>query len=350
MASAPEDSQPLPTRLRRWPRSSTSWHRHPRRGPGRRRAERARAAATPRRRRRRRDRCWRSSPTPPSCVGAVAAGRPPTPRDPPARDALEAARRRAPRGPRARAAAAPRLLELPVADALEVQLALLRALTGARAVALWAEQTERRPPAASRTPASLTDRLGRRTDEHGAAVPIADAARSTGALPSTAWTLSAPELRLAARRRGARARGPARPRDAADREHWRELVVGAVERRLARLRFDLHDGPQQDVHLLAQDLRLFREQLRPMIDGDPNRRPGARTARRPRGPARGARRRPAPALDLGPVAVPVARIAARVAAARRRRVRRADRDPARDRVQRRSGASSPTHSRSRCWR
>ena len=55
------------------------------------------------------------------------------------------------------------------------------------------------------------------------------------------------------------------------REHsTQETVVGAIERRLARLRFDLHDGPQQDVHLLAQDLGLFREQLRPMIAGDEN--------------------------------------------------------------------------------
>jgi signal transduction histidine kinase len=44
--------------------------------------------------------------------------------------------------------------------------------------------------------------------------------------------------------------------------------LSAVERRLARLRFDLHDGPQQDIHLLAQDLRMFREQLRPMVAGD----------------------------------------------------------------------------------
>lgn len=47
-------------------------------------------------------------------------------------------------------------------------------------------------------------------------------------------------------------------------------VLGAVERRLARLRFDLHDGPQQDVHLLATDLHLFREQLLPIIAEDPN--------------------------------------------------------------------------------
>jgi signal transduction histidine kinase len=50
-----------------------------------------------------------------------------------------------------------------------------------------------------------------------------------------------------------------------------ETVLSAVERRLARLRFDLHDGPQQDVHLLALDLNLFRGQLLPIIAHDPNR-------------------------------------------------------------------------------
>jgi signal transduction histidine kinase len=45
----------------------------------------------------------------------------------------------------------------------------------------------------------------------------------------------------------------------------------ALERRLARLRFDLHDGPQQEIHLLAQDLRLFREQLAPMLATHPDR-------------------------------------------------------------------------------
>jgi len=45
---------------------------------------------------------------------------------------------------------------------------------------------------------------------------------------------------------------------------------GAAERRLARLRFDLHDGPQQDVYLLAADLRLFREQVRPLLIGLPD--------------------------------------------------------------------------------
>jgi signal transduction histidine kinase len=48
-------------------------------------------------------------------------------------------------------------------------------------------------------------------------------------------------------------------------------LIVALQRRLNRLRFDLHDGPQQEVHLLAQDLRLFRRQLGPMIDGHPDR-------------------------------------------------------------------------------
>jgi signal transduction histidine kinase len=38
-------------------------------------------------------------------------------------------------------------------------------------------------------------------------------------------------------------------------------VLAATTRRLARLRFDLHDGPQQDVMMLAEDLRFFRDQL-----------------------------------------------------------------------------------------
>ena len=41
---------------------------------------------------------------------------------------------------------------------------------------------------------------------------------------------------------------------------------------LARLRLDLHDGPQQDVVLLAEDLRLFASQLEAVLDGHPHRR------------------------------------------------------------------------------
>jgi signal transduction histidine kinase len=43
-------------------------------------------------------------------------------------------------------------------------------------------------------------------------------------------------------------------------------LVQSSERKLTRLGFDLHDGPIQDVAVLAEDLRLFREQLE-RIDG-----------------------------------------------------------------------------------
>jgi signal transduction histidine kinase len=43
------------------------------------------------------------------------------------------------------------------------------------------------------------------------------------------------------------------------------------ERRLSRLRFDLHDGPQQDVVLLAEDLRLFGSQLDRVVADHPDR-------------------------------------------------------------------------------
>ena len=161
---------------------------------------------------------------------------------------------------------APRPAELPVADALEAQLALLRALTGARAVALWAEETDADPRCVAH--AGELD-PGSPAADATVRVPIADRP-VTGALLVHGVDPQAPELRslLAAAAPGL---ADLLERETLlDRAHWRELVAGAVERRLARLRFDLHDGPQQDVILLAQDVRLFREQLGPLLEGDPD--------------------------------------------------------------------------------
>ena len=47
-------------------------------------------------------------------------------------------------------------------------------------------------------------------------------------------------------------------------------ATASAERRLRRLRFDLHDGPQQDVILLAEDLRLFRAQLSAVTQNYPS--------------------------------------------------------------------------------
>jgi signal transduction histidine kinase len=48
-------------------------------------------------------------------------------------------------------------------------------------------------------------------------------------------------------------------------------LLAAAERRLSRLRFDLHDGPQQDVVLLGEDMRLFRSQLEAVMSRHANR-------------------------------------------------------------------------------
>jgi two-component system, NarL family, sensor kinase len=42
----------------------------------------------------------------------------------------------------------------------------------------------------------------------------------------------------------------------------------ANERLLVRLGFDLHDGPLQQVYVLAQDVRLLREQVERLLDDD----------------------------------------------------------------------------------
>ena len=130
-----------------------------------------------------------------------------------------------------------------------------------------------------------------------------------------------------------------------------ESVASSVERRLARLRYDLHDGPQQDVHLLAQDLDLFREQLRPMIAGDPN--AGRLIGRLDDLDAQlvaldGDLRRLSSAVQSPFLH---ARLAAGGARGADRRVRGPRPASSRDtQLQRQPATISPTRSRSRCWR
>jgi signal transduction histidine kinase len=179
-----------------------------------------------------------------------------------------------------------RLLGLPVGVAIEVRLALLMAFTASRSVTLWtlaggeprlvsgaggdgAEGDYARELAelllgGGRPPASATGGRGmagvvlERLRPPPAAL-VADAMEATQDQGEMLLAAAAPALSALLDRQALMVQGPRQ-----------ESVLGSVERRLARLRFDLHDGPQQDVHLLAQDLALFREQLRPMISSDPN--------------------------------------------------------------------------------
>jgi signal transduction histidine kinase len=50
-------------------------------------------------------------------------------------------------------------------------------------------------------------------------------------------------------------------------ETGQEPAASAAERLLARLRFDLHDGPQQDIVLLAEDIRELRVELEQVMNG-----------------------------------------------------------------------------------
>jgi signal transduction histidine kinase len=177
-----------------------------------------------------------------------------------------------------------RLLDVPVESALEVALSLLLAFAGGDEMSLFQLADDGELELVAH--AGVSSANARDT----AAQLLRD---SPPPAPTPGTGLSAVRIKLLRPRPAALvASGPSPETSAADallaaatpplaalldrRELLREQqspdrVLGAVERRLARLRFDLHDGPQQDIHLLAQDLRLFRDQLRPMIEGDPNR-------------------------------------------------------------------------------
>jgi signal transduction histidine kinase len=144
-----------------------------------------------------------------------------------------------------------RMLELPAELAVEVILALVLVFAGGEAIALWNPDQDGRLAVACRVgePGAPATTARFATSDRLSSVVQIDGVADDDAAGRLLVAASAPMLK-----------------------RHRQLVtapasISAVERRLARLRFDLHDGPQQDVHLLAQDLRLFRDQLAPMIAG-----------------------------------------------------------------------------------
>lgn len=180
-----------------------------------------------------------------------------------------------------------RVWQLPADVALHVQLSLLQIFTHARGVSVWTAAPGEQPRCVGRVghgggDQAEAERLAERllspgpghnsARTHGATGMVVD----RGQLPAAALILqdsgeisadtgvlleaSAPVIgaildRIELLTTGA-LDGPS--------------VISALERRLARLRYDLHDGPQQDVHLLALDLRLFRDQLAPVVSADPD--------------------------------------------------------------------------------
>ncbi|MBV9820221.1 MAG: hypothetical protein JOZ07_17970 [Solirubrobacterales bacterium] len=175
------------------------------------------------------------------------------------------------------------LLELSTEVGIEVALSLALVFAGGRSVSLW-----RIPPEESDTPQLVATAGGPSTPARTVAQRLLAGGGSAagsgsmaalrleplGARPvaliglghETSNTLLAPLLAGAAPILSALLERQAPVTEAS----VTGPLISSVERRLHRLRFDLHDGPQQDIHLLAQDLRLFRDQLRPMIAGNPD--------------------------------------------------------------------------------
>jgi signal transduction histidine kinase len=166
---------------------------------------------------------------------------------------------------------------LPTGVSLEVQLTLLLAFADLKAAAVWTQPSpgELRPLAhagefkpRTRSTRELARRLlngeVRDVTHEGALTgarvepahesPAAVVARAgTGPSPDRTFLLETvlPTLSATLERDELLSRGSASQQE----------VLAATTRRLARLRFDLHDGPQQDVMMLAEDLRFFRDQL-----------------------------------------------------------------------------------------
>jgi signal transduction histidine kinase len=178
-----------------------------------------------------------------------------------------------------------RFLGLPAGVAIEVRLAFLLAFTGASTVTLWtlATQEMKLVAQAGRTPgeSDAVRALARDLLGHDNSSPRSRAALTGARLerlrpPPAALILEGTTLTPEQSELLMTTAGPALSalldvQAPAGRDGpSQDTVLSSVQRRLARLRYDLHDGPQQDVHLLAQDLALFREQLRPMISGDAN--------------------------------------------------------------------------------
>ena len=178
------------------------------------------------------------------------------------------------------------LTELPVTVAIDVELTLLAIFAGAQAVSLWtlwpSGELRTVSGAASRERDAPHDRrLARALLSNGAPTPDAREATFGLRIEHLHATRAALIVRGSRAPHGhrmllAQAAAPLLA-ELLDRESRsahdggaEQTVLSSIERRLARLRFDLHDGPQQDIYLLAEDLRLFREQLRPMISQHPD--------------------------------------------------------------------------------
>jgi signal transduction histidine kinase len=178
---------------------------------------------------------------------------------------------------------AARMLQLPDGISLEAELMLLLSLGDFRAVSLWtmwpSGDLRHIAHAGEFDPEGMqTRRLARRVfnkelmpPDAGGAVAGLMVERGDGedaALVALGPTAASPENRYLLESAAGMLAAMLERKELLARGGGEDLLaLEATERRLARVRFDLHDGPQQDVILLAEDLALFRTQLESVIEG-----------------------------------------------------------------------------------
>lgn len=178
----------------------------------------------------------------------------------------------------------PQLAAFAPAVAVEVVLGLLAGFADATGATIWDAEPDGTPGRRAAAGEWDTDEMsavalaakllrgvptgsrrgltGRRLDEHLSppAAVLLHGVGPTGDRGTGVLELGAPALEAIL----------ARSRNDGGESLAEQTMASAMQRRLARLRFDLHDGPQQEVHLLATDLAVFREQLLPIVRSDPH--------------------------------------------------------------------------------
>jgi signal transduction histidine kinase len=177
---------------------------------------------------------------------------------------------------------APQLVALAPAQAVEVQLGLLLGFAPLRSASLWTLDPSGRlhcvHHAGAGAPSSAARRLAARLIANGRSdsgaraelfgLPLQRAQRTVAALVARCEPRSRERCR-ALLSAALPALGAILERDVllVRNAASERALVEASERRLTRLGFDLHDGPLQELLLLGEDLRLFREQLGGLLGG-----------------------------------------------------------------------------------
>lgn len=173
------------------------------------------------------------------------------------------------------------LYELPPKLALEAQLRMLTVFGPGTDASLWTadpggsvscvlevgEPPSRRAAAVARQ-SVLTNDVATSSRARLQAVPIRRWNRADGAVVIRA-PIETRRVALGYASECARASRPLLELESLlERHAERERsLVQSTDRRLARLGFDLHDGPMQDIAALAADVRLYRKQLAPFLAG-----------------------------------------------------------------------------------